>query len=119
MSNDQLWALFEQMQGEIAREIRVMLGEEAYDQRIFTAEERARRVEALKKCAFSEQLDEERHESWCQMHRDSGWTYGPEFRPDLKQHNNLLPWNELPASTRSKANIFAIVARYARALEES
>jgi c-di-GMP-binding flagellar brake protein YcgR len=115
-TNDEIWATFERMQGEIAREIRVMLGEGQYDQRIFTAEERARRVEAMKLCAAQSTTDAERHESWMQMHIDQGWTWGPEFRPDIKQHPNLQPWDELPASTRTKAQIFDICARYAAAI---
>jgi len=115
-TNDEIWATFERMQGEIAREIRVMLGEGQYDQRIFTAEERARRVEAMKRCAAQSTTDADRHESWMQMHVDQGWTWGPEFRPDIKQHPNLLPWDELPASTRSKAQIFDICARYGAAI---
>lgn len=116
MSDERVWKLFEQMQGEIAREIRVLLGEEQYDQRIFTDEERARRVDALKLCASKGTSDAERHSEWVQMHLDSGWKVGPEFRPDLKEHPNLLPWEQLPASTRSKARIFDICARYAAAV---
>lgn len=116
MTNDQVWALFERMQGEIAREVRVLLGEEQYDQRIFTDAERARRVEALQKCAAEQTDDATRHEAWMKMHVEQGWTLGAEFKPELKQHPNLKPWDELPASTRSKAKIFDICARYAQAV---
>ena len=116
MNDNDIWQAFERMQGEIAREIRVLLGEEQYDQRIFTYAERARRVEAMRKCAAERTTDSERHEAWCAMHREQGWVHGPAFRPDLKQHPNLLPWNELSASTRSKAQIFAICSRYAAEL---
>lgn len=118
MSNDKTWALFERMQGEIAREIRVLLGEEQYDQRIFTAEERARRVEAMKKCAAESPDDATRHEGWMKMHLDLGWKLGPEFNPAKKEHPNLLPWDQLPANTRSKAKIFDICSRYAAELAE-
>lgn len=114
-----IWRLFEQMQGQIAREIRVLLGEEQYDQRIFTDEERARRVEALKKCADEDTSDDTRHEAWMQMHLEQGWKYGPEFKPSEKEHPNLLPWDQLPASTRSKARIFDICAKTAKRIVEN
>lgn len=117
-SRDDVWSKFERMQGEIAREIRVLLGEEQYDQRIFTDEERARRIEALRKCANEQTSDEVRHASWMQMHLEQGWVYGEEFVPSLKQHPNLKPWAELPVSTRIKARIFNICAQYAKLLAE-
>ena len=116
MATDQVWALFERMQGEIAREVRVMLGEEALDQRLFNDVERGRRIEALKLCARAQTDAASRHESWMHMHEDQGWVWGPEFKPDVKQHPNLLPWDQLPATTRSKARIFEICARYAAEL---
>jgi hypothetical protein len=112
----EIWALTERMQAEIAREIRVLLGEEQYDQRIFTEAETARRVEALQRCAAMHTTDAERHTSWMEMHHASGWMYGPMLDPANKLHPNLLPWDELPASTRSKAKIFDICARYAAAI---
>lgn len=118
LSEETTWALFERLQGEIAREVRVMLGEEQYDQKIFTAEQRARRVESLKKTSADNASDYDRHVAWMDQHFKDGWVYGAEFIPALKQHPNLLPWEELPANTRSKARIFAIVAQYARAFAE-
>jgi len=112
----EIWALTERMQAEIAREIRVLLGEEQYDQRIFTEAETARRIEALKLCAASEVPHALRHDAWCSMHFAGGWTYGAELDPANKLHPNLLPWAELPPSTRSKARIFDICARYAAAI---
>lgn len=114
----ELWNHAERMQGEIAREIRVLLGEEQYDQRIFTSQERLRRVEAMQRCAALQTSDVERHESWMQMHVEQGWVYGEEFSPTAKTHPNLKPWDELPASTRSKARIFDICARYAAGVAE-
>ena len=112
----EIWALTERMQAEIAREIRVLLGEEQYDQRIFTEAESARRIEALKLCAASEVPHALRHEAWRDMHYAQGWEYGETLDPANKLHPNLLPWNDLPASTRSKAKIFDICARYAAQL---
>lgn len=119
MIKDEVWRAMEQMQGEIAHELRTLLGESAYDQRIFTPVERARRIEAMKQAASDEGDDASRHEKWCEMHVEQGWQYGPEFDPSKKTHPNLMPWDGLPASTRSKARIFTIVSNYARALSES
>lgn len=111
-----VYSIVESMQAEIAREIRALLGEEQYDQRIFSAADKERRIEALMKCAREQTTDAERHESWMKMHFDQGWKYGPELKPAEKEHPNLLPWNQLPANTRSKARIFDICAKYAAAL---
>lgn len=118
MSADHVYEVFERMQAEIAREIRLLLGEEQYDQRIFSDADRQRRVNALKTCAESHTTDAERHESWMKMHFDQGWKYGPELKPADKEHPNLLPWDQLPQNTRSKAKIFDICARYAKELSE-
>ena len=118
LSEDRIWAIAEKMQGEIAKEIRVMLGEEAYNPRIFTEEERVRRITAMRDCAANSTSDAERHESWCKMHVDAGWVYGESFDPVAKTHPNLMPWDQLPSSTRSKARIFDIVARAAREICE-
>jgi hypothetical protein len=113
---DRVYAIVESMQSEIAREIRVLLGEEQYDPRIFSEADKARRIEALKKCAREQTSDAERHESWMRMHFEQGWKYGPELKPAEKEHPNLLPWDQLPPSTRSKARVFDICAKYAAAL---
>lgn len=113
---DSVFSAVESMQAEIAREVRVLLGEEQYDQRIFSAADKQRRIEALKKCAAEQTSDAERHESWMQMHFEQGWKYGPELKPAEKEHPNLLPWDQLPPSTRSKARIFDICAKYAAVL---
>lgn len=118
MSADHAYEVVERMQAEIAREIRVLLGEEQYDQRIFNDVERARRVSALKELSQNDVSDEERHKSWMKMHEESGWKYGPVFSPSEKEHPNMLPWEQLPSSTRSKARIFAICARYAKEFAE-
>jgi hypothetical protein len=114
---EKLWEILEGMQGQIAAEIRVMLGESPYPQQIFDAAQQARRIEAMKKCAAESTSDVERHESWMAMHREAGWAWGPEFDPSRKLHPNLLPWSELPESVKSKAKIFDIVAKTARKLE--
>lgn len=113
----QIWELIERAQGEIAAEIRVMLGEAPIASSNFTPEDRQRRVRAMRQCAAESTSDVERHEAWMQMHRDSGWVYGPVFDSQAKTHPNMLPWAELPESVRSKARIFDRMAKLGLAIE--
>lgn len=110
------WAVVEELQGQIAAEIRVLLGEGPYDQKMFDDAQRQRRIKAMQECAANSTTDAERHEHWMKMHLDGGWTYGEEFDPANKKHPNLKPWGELPASTRSKARIFDFCAKAAAKL---
>lgn len=114
-----VFEIMEKAQGQVAAKIRELLGESSYDQRIFTNEERRRRVDAMRTCAEHQTSDEERHASWLQMHLDGGWVYGAEFDPARKTHPNLLPWDQLPAETRIKAQVFAILANAASEIERS
>jgi hypothetical protein len=116
MEPAQVWKLMEAMQGQIAAEIRVMLGEAAYAQTMFDEEQRNRRIKAMQECAACSTSDAERHEAWMKMHVEGGWVYGEQFDPVAKTHPNLKPWDELPATTRSKAKIFDIVSKTAQAL---
>ena len=112
MTEYQLWKIAEHMQGQIAAEIRVLLGESALPTSLFTPDQIQRRIDAMKKCAAESTSDRERHDSWTKMHVDAGWTYAPgEFDPIKKTHPNLLPWDQLPASVKSKARIFDIIAK--------
>jgi len=111
-----IWEAMESMQGQIAAEIRVMLGEAPIASSNFTPVDRKRRITAMRECAARSTSDAERHESWMKMHLESGWTFGTEFDSEKKIHPNLLPWDQLPAATRSKARIFDIVAKAAAGL---
>lgn len=113
-----VWQIMEQMQGQIAAEIRVMLGEAAIPSSNFTPEDKERRITAMRECAARATTDAERHESWMKMHIDSGWVYGPEFDSTKKTHPNLMPWDDLPAAVKSKARIFDIVSKAAAHMEE-
>lgn len=115
--NECVWSIVEKLQGQIAAEIRVMLGESPYDQAIFDDAQRHRRIKAMQDCAANSTSDADRHESWMQMHLDSGWVYGEVFDPQKKTHPNLKPWDELPAATRSKARIFDFCSKAAAELE--
>lgn len=46
------------------------------------------------------------HESWMAQKVADGWTYGPEKRPDLKQHHCLVPFDQLPREQQAKDYIF-------------
>ena len=109
-----MFALAERFQGYVAAKLRELLGEPAYDQRIFNDAEKARRTDALMQCAYdgSIQSPRERHSDWCRMHMEQGWMYGPTFDPVNKRHPNLRPWDELPLDARVKADIFCLVATF-------
>lgn len=113
MDVQKVWEVMERMQGQIAAEIRVLLGEAPIASSNFTPADRERRIKAMQECAARSTSDQERHDSWFKMHIDSGWVYGPEFNSEKKTHPNLKPWEELPASVKSKARIFDIVAKTA------
>ena len=38
-----------------------------------------------------------------------GWTYGPEKRPDLKQHHCIVPFDQLPREQQAKDYLFRAV----------
>ena len=110
-AQEAFFELAERFQGYVAQKLRELLGEPAYDQRIFTTEERRRRAEALKQCAYDGAYDaRQRHANWCSMHNELGWKHGPVFDPKNKQHPNLVPWDALPLDARVKADIFALVS---------
>jgi hypothetical protein len=106
-----VWAVLERMQGKIAAEIRVMLGEAPIASSNFTPADHQRRIEAMQKCALEGTSDTARHDAWVKMHQDSGWVYGEVFDSEKKTHPNLLPWDQLPAAMQSKARIFDIVSK--------
>jgi len=49
------------------------------------------------------------HESWMAQKVAEGWTYGPEKRPDLKQHHCMVPFDELPREQQAKDYLFRAV----------
>jgi hypothetical protein len=46
------------------------------------------------------------HESWMAQKVAEGWVYGPEKRPDLKQHHCIVPFDQLPREQQAKDFIF-------------
>lgn len=51
------------------------------------------------------------HESWMAQKVAEGWTYGPEKRPDLKQHHCMVPFDQLPREQQAKDYLFRAVVR--------
>ena len=49
------------------------------------------------------------HESWMAEKVRDGWTYGPDKRPDLKQHPCLVPFDQLPVEQQTKDHLFRSV----------
>jgi hypothetical protein len=49
------------------------------------------------------------HENWMAQKVVDGWTYGPEKKPELKQHPCLVPFSELPVEQKAKDYIFRAV----------
>jgi hypothetical protein len=46
------------------------------------------------------------HESWMAQKVAEGWVYGPEKRPDLKQHHCIVPFDQLPREQQAKDYLF-------------
>lgn len=46
------------------------------------------------------------HVSWMNEKVADGWTYGPEKRPDIKQHPCIVPFDKLPVNQQAKDFIF-------------
>jgi len=47
-----------------------------------------------------EQLARNTHDIWARQRLDEGWTYGPERNERLRQHNCLVPYEQLPESEK-------------------
>ena len=54
------------------------------------------------------------HISWMKQKIDEGWTYGPEKRPEIKQHPCLVPFDQLPKEQQAKDFIFRAVVHALR-----
>ena len=116
---DKVWHACERAQGEVAGIVRQMLGEQPIATSNINDDMRSRRVAAMKNLVNGGAQDPaERHQQWTQQHVDSCWVYGKEFNENEKTHPNLLPWDELPAEVKLKAEIFMVFARLAKSLEE-
>ena len=46
------------------------------------------------------------HESWMAEKVAAGWVWGPEKKPELKQHHCIVPFDALPEAQQAKDYIF-------------
>lgn len=51
------------------------------------------------------------HEIWVKEKEDSGWTYGPVKDPLNKQHDCLVPYDQLPDYQKAKDKLFIDVVQ--------
>ena len=51
------------------------------------------------------------HDVWLAQKLADGWAYGPEKRPELKQHPCIVPFEELPVEQKAKDYIFTAVVK--------
>lgn len=51
------------------------------------------------------------HLSWLKEKEATGWKYGPEKNPDLKEHPCMVPYDQLPAAQQAKDHLFKAVAQ--------
>jgi len=52
---------------------------------------------------------EQQHESWLEMKRNDGWTYGPVKDADAKTHPCFVPYSALPPEQQRKDALFRAV----------
>ena len=45
---------------------------------------------------LTEKLAQNAHDNWAKLRMDEGWTWGAERNGALRQHPDLIPYNELP-----------------------
>jgi hypothetical protein len=51
------------------------------------------------------------HESWMRDMAAQGWTYGATRNEELKQHECMVPYDQLPAADRMKDTLFGAIVR--------
>jgi hypothetical protein len=49
------------------------------------------------------------HDEWMRHKLAEGWTYGPEKKPDLKQHPCMVPFDQLPPQQQAKDRLFRAI----------
>lgn len=57
---------------------------------------------------LTEAIAENAHDIWARARMDEGWTYGPVRNDALKQHPDLVPYNELPEGEKEYDRIMAM-----------
>jgi len=51
------------------------------------------------------------HEHWLKYKIEQGWTYGPAKDETKKQHDCLVPFNQLPPKQQAKDALFSAIVR--------
>jgi hypothetical protein len=54
---------------------------------------------------------EQSHESWLKEKVETGWKYGPVKDPEKKEHQCMVPYDQLPLEQRAKDELFLITVR--------
>jgi len=49
------------------------------------------------------------HESWMVAKEADGWIWGPEKKPEEKEHPCMVPYDDLPDSQKAKDHLFKAV----------
>lgn len=57
---------------------------------------------------LTEAIAENAHDIWARARMDEGWTYGPVRNDALKQHPDLVPYNQLPDSEKEYDRLMAM-----------
>jgi hypothetical protein len=55
--------------------------------------------------------DSASHEAWMTEKQGEGWTWGPEKRPDIKQHPCMVPFDQLPREQQAKDALFRSIVK--------
>jgi hypothetical protein len=61
--------------------------------------------------ALAGNTPEQSHEGWLKEKLATGWIWGPEKRPDLKEHPCMVPYAELQLAQRAKDELYLTVVR--------
>lgn len=60
---------------------------------------------------------EQGHEKWLEVKKADGWHWGPEKRPELKEHPCMVAYSQLPVTQRMKDYLFHAVVEAALKVE--
>lgn len=119
----QLWAALEEARNgllervaeachEANRVLRRVIGEDPEQPWAEAPEwQRASAFEGVRKIALGEiTRPEQSHESWMAHKLADGWTWGPTKDPAKKEHDLLVPYDQLPPLQREKDALFFAIA---------
>lgn len=61
---------------------------------------------------------QQNHEEWMEHRLANGWTLGPVKDEALKQHPDLIPYDQLPAVEKTKNEVFLSACRLIQAISD-